>query len=135
MAQQFTTEWMQNLGRKDGAAVADWVIDELCLSEAPDQSRRVGKSAVGRIKQLVRKYEARGVSQALIKAWRTECIGEIYRRFAELRAQSVDADAVSIAADPLPLPEPRIDKPPLVTAGEETPGALKELRAPIDGNS
>ena len=132
MAHQFTTEWMQNLGREDGAAVADWVVDELSLSEAPDQSRRVGKSAVGRIKQLVRKYESRGVSEALINVWRKECVGEIYRRFAELRAQT--ADAVSIAADPIPLPEPRTDKAPLETARGEKPGDLKELPAPIAGD-
>jgi hypothetical protein len=35
MAQQLTNEWMQNLGREDGAAVADWILSELGVSESP----------------------------------------------------------------------------------------------------
>ena len=86
MVQPLTKEWMRNLGREDGAAVAVWIVDELGLRASPDRSRRVGKSAVGRIKGLVRRYEERGVSEALIDVWRRACVGEIYRRFAELRA-------------------------------------------------
>ena len=94
MAQQLTNEWMQNLGREDGAAVADWILSELGVSESPTRSRRVGKSAVGRIKSLKRGYEERGVSGTHIDVWSQACVGEIYRRFAELRAQAANADAV-----------------------------------------
>jgi hypothetical protein len=107
MAQQLTNEWMQNLGREDGAAVADWILSELGVSESPTRSRRVGKSAVGRIKSLKRGYEERGVSGSHIDVWSQACVGEIYRRFAELRAQPDNIDTVSIAADPVPLPEPQ----------------------------
>jgi hypothetical protein len=108
---------MRNLGREDGTAVADWVVDELGLNEEPDRSRRVGKSAVGRIKQLVRKYEERGVSEAQINIWRAACVGEIYRRFADLRAQAASTDAVSTAADPIPLPELQADSPQINVIG------------------
>ena len=47
MVQPLTNEWMHNLGREDGAAVADWIVDELGLRASPDRSRRVGRSAVG----------------------------------------------------------------------------------------
>lgn len=93
MTQPLTNEWMQSLGREDGAAVADWIVNELGLRASPDRSRRVGKSAVFRIKGLVRKYEERGVSETLIEVWRKACLGEVYRRFAELRAPAVNADA------------------------------------------
>jgi hypothetical protein len=94
MVQQLTNEWMRSLGREDGAAVADWIVDELGLRASPDRSRRVGRTAVGRIKGLVRKYEERGVSETLVEVWRKACLGEVYRRFAELRAQAANADAV-----------------------------------------
>lgn len=104
MVQTVTKEWMQKLGREDGAAVADWIIDELGLGEAPERSRRIGKSAVGRVKELVRKYQERGVSEPLVADWRSACVAEIYRRLAELRAQAKEAGTV--AAPPVAGPEP-----------------------------
>jgi hypothetical protein len=110
MSQPLTEEWMEQLGREDGAAVADWIVDELGLGGTPDRSRRVGKSAVGRIKQLVRKYEERGVSESLIEVWRKACVAEIYRRFAVLRAQAEDTDTESAAPDPVTRSEPPAER-------------------------
>jgi hypothetical protein len=106
MVQPVTKEWMRKLGREDGGAVADWIIDELALGEAPERSRRIGKSAVGRIKELVRRYEERGVSEPLVEEWRRACVAEIYRRFAELRAQAKETATGPVAAHPVAGPEP-----------------------------
>jgi hypothetical protein len=119
MVQPLTKEWMRNLGREDGAAMADWIVDELGQRASPDRNRRVGTSAVGRIKQLARKYEERGVSDTHIDVWQRACVGEIYRRFAELRCQADNADATSIAADPVSPPELNADAQTLETLDEK----------------
>jgi len=90
---------MEELGREDGAAVADWIIAELGLARAPSEFKDVGKSAVDRIKELVRSYEERGVSESLIAVWRSACVAEIYRRFAELRQASPEATESGPAKD------------------------------------
>lgn len=99
MNQPVTEEWMQRLGREDGMAVADWIIDELGSGEALDESKVVGESAVARIRALVLKYEERGVSESLVEIWRTACVTEIYRRFAEIRASKEADSSKSALAD------------------------------------
>ena len=88
MPQPLTEEWMRQLGRDDGADVAKWVVDELAATEAASNTGRVAEAAVGRVHDLVRQYEQRGVSAELIALWRSACMAEIHRRFALLRENS-----------------------------------------------
>jgi len=111
MPQPLTEEWMQQLGRDDGADVAKWVVDELAATEAASNTNRVAEAAVGRVHELVRQYEQRGVSADLIALWRSACMAEIHRRFALLRKNS--------EAQPDPDPTEHQDEAsPPVAAGD-----------------
>jgi len=111
MPQPLTEEWMQQLGRDDGADVAKWVVDELATTEAASNTNRVAEAAVGRVHELVRQYEQRGVSADLIALWRSACMAEIHRRFALLRKNS--------EAQPDPTATDRQDEAsPPVAAGD-----------------
>jgi hypothetical protein len=99
MAQPFTEEWMANLGRDDGAEVADWIVGELGAAETPSESGRVAESAVGRIHELVQQYEQRGVSAELVTVWRSACVAEIYRRFAALRESNDETPPDPVSED------------------------------------
>lgn len=85
MTQPLTEEWMAQLGRDDGAELADWVVDALGEIQDPRESQRVAESAVRRIHELLHEYEQRGVSAELVAVWRAACVAEIYRRFAIVR--------------------------------------------------
>jgi hypothetical protein len=99
MPQPLTEEWMQQLGRDDGADVAKWVVDELAATEAASNTNRVAEAAVGRVHELVSQYEQRGVSADLIALWRSACMAEIHRRFALLRENTDGAQPDSTATD------------------------------------
>jgi len=99
MPQPFTEEWMQQLGRDDGADVATWVVDELATTEAASNTGRVARAAVRRVRELVHQYEQRGVSAELVAVWRSACMAEIHRRFALLREKTDETQPDSTATD------------------------------------
>lgn len=82
-AQTESHAWVRQLGREDGAAIADRIIARIL--EEPGKSLQVGNSAATYIRALLDAYRRRGIDDEVIEVWRVECATEIYHRFTEFR--------------------------------------------------
>jgi hypothetical protein len=82
-AQTESHAWVRQLGREDGAAIADRIIARVL--EQPGQSARVGDAAARYLKTLLDAYRRRGIDDDVVDIWRVECATELYHRFTEFR--------------------------------------------------
>jgi hypothetical protein len=77
-----TKAWMEQLGVEDGSVLAGRVL-ALTMQEA--STDQICRKAVDAVRECASLYRERGVSDPLVAAWRSACIDEISRRFAEYR--------------------------------------------------
>jgi len=82
-AQTASQAWVRQLGREDGAAIADRIIAQVL--EQPGESGQIGDAAAAYLKALIDAYHRRGISDSVVEIWRVECATEIYSRFTEFR--------------------------------------------------
>jgi hypothetical protein len=74
---------MEQLGVEDGSVLAGRVL-AMTLAERASTAQ-ICKKAVAAVRECASLYRERGVSDPLVKVWRSACIDEISRRFAEYR--------------------------------------------------
>ena len=82
-AQTESHAWVRQLGREDGAAIAERIIDRIL--ERPGEGNRVGDAAATYLQTLLDAYRRRGIDDDVVEIWRVECATELYRRFADFR--------------------------------------------------
>jgi hypothetical protein len=73
---------MEQLGVEDGSVLAGRV---LALTMEETSTDQICRKAVDAVRECASLYRERGVSDPLVAAWRSACIDEISRRFAEYR--------------------------------------------------
>ena len=86
---------MEQLGVEDGSALAGRVL-AMALEE-PVSTAQICRKAVAAVRECASLYRERGVSDPLVKVWRSACIDEISRRFAEYRGESPNPDPATPA--------------------------------------
>ena len=86
MADQIMTQnWMEQLGAEDGARLAAEVLDELYDADTQERIDGVSLHTLGALAGLANEYRERGVSDALLLAWRIACHEEMKRVFSRHR--------------------------------------------------